>query len=167
MRGSESVQYFTSFIEEDILNNCVRWVIAQYGLYNTSSGIINNTSEAYNHVIKSFLRHRKVTPVIMVNKVYTLQSPCINEMHRWPAGCGDLNAEKEKEQQLRLSIDSTVKRVDTKQAIENVRAEVQSHLEKEKRRHHVLSGTGSQESSIMDHSYASTDVSNLPSPSIC
>ena len=51
-------------------------------------------------------------------------------MHRWPAGCGNLNAEEEKEEQFRLSINSTVNIVDTKQAIENVRDEVQSHLKK-------------------------------------
>ena len=159
------LQYFTSFIEKDILNNCGRWVIAQYGLYDASSGITNNTSEAYNHVIKSFLRHREVTPDIMVIHAYTLQSSCLKEMQRWLAGCGELNAVQGNEEKLRLSIDPTVKILDTTQAVENVRAEVESHLEERKIRHHVLSETGSQES-IMDHSYASTDISNLPSPSI-
>ena len=98
--------YYHSHIEPDLLKYSCRWKLEQPNLYSPKSGITNNISESFNHVLKSFVRPN-MPPDLLILAFYKLSALGVREIKR---GFADLGNYKHKDKYCDLKIDR--KRID-------------------------------------------------------
>ena len=63
-----------------------RWIIEQFGLYNSLSGVTNNQSESFNATLKRLQHWHEVPVDVIVLSLYHLQGFYLNEIERGFAG---------------------------------------------------------------------------------
>ena len=81
--------YYDKFLQNDLLEYCVKWVIEPLGLFSDKSGVTNNNMcEMYNHVIKKIIDRDNLPVDLMILTAYKLQVASYVEMRRGLAGVG-------------------------------------------------------------------------------
>ena len=93
--------YYHSHIEPDLLKYSSRWKLEQLNLYSPNSGITNNISESFNHVLKSFVRPNMPSDLLIL-AFYKLSALGVMETKR---GFADIGNYKLKDNYCDLKID--------------------------------------------------------------